>query len=296
MATEYSHKVKTASLCAVLVAVTLITIKGFAWWYTGSVSMLASLTDSFLDLLASFMNLLILRFSLMPADHNHSFGHGKAESLAGLGQSAFISGSAIFLLLQGFHRLNHPEPLANTGFGIAITMFSIVLTFALVVYQGYVIRHTDSPAIKADRLHYQTDLVMNVLIIASFLLSMFEIVLADAIFAILIALYILLSAGRMLFNSVQLLLDLALPDEEIEQIKTAIMADKRILNFHDLRTRRAGETRFIQMHLALDDELSFVQAHEITEQLEQRLRQLFPSVDIVIHHEPISVVRAESAV
>jgi len=289
----YSLQVKKAANLAVLTALVLILAKGVAWWQTGSVSMLASITDSLLDLLASCMNMLILRFALMPADHNHSFGHGKAESLAALAQSAFISGSAIFLLLQGIHRLNTPQPLSNTALGIAVTLFSIVATLGLVCYQSRVIRQTDSPAIKADRLHYQTDLLMNIAILLSLGLSAYGFIAADALFAILIAVYILFNAGKMLFDAVQLLLDQALPPTEIQRIEQLILSDPQILGFHDLRTRRSGAVRFIQFHLELDDHLSFLQAHAITDQLERRLRELFAQVDIVIHHEPTSVVQTE---
>lgn len=278
---------------AVFTACVLILAKGIAWWRTGSVSMLASITDSMLDLLASFMNMLILRFALMPADHNHSFGHGKAESLAALVQSAFISGSAIFLLLQGVHRLNAPQPLQDTALGIGVTVLAIVMTLMLLLYQGKVIRQTDSPAIKADRLHYRTDLLMNLAILLSLFLSLFGFIHADAFFAILIAFYILFSAVKMLFEAVQLLLDRALPEVEEALIARTILSDKRVLGFHDLRTRRSGAVRFIQFHLELDDHLSFLQAHEITDSVEQRLQQLFSQVDIVIHHEPTSVVIAE---
>ncbi|PJG83842.1 cation diffusion facilitator family transporter [Caviibacterium pharyngocola] len=295
MQTVYSTQVKRTANLAVGVALLLIFAKGFAWWRTDSVSMLASVTDSLLDLSASFMNVLILRFALMPADHNHSFGHGKAESLAALGQSAFISGSAIFLLLQGIYRLNAPQSLADSELGIAITVFSIIVTFGLVTYQRYVIKITDSPAIKADRLHYQTDLLMNTAILISLGLSAYGFIAADALFAILIALYILFNAGKMLFDAVQLLLDQALPKEEIEQIEQIITAEKEIIGFHDLRTRRSGAIRFIQFHLELDDNLSFVQAHAITERLERRLRECFVHADIVIHHEPTCVVRSERA-
>lgn len=289
----YYQQVKVAANLAVSVAFLLIVVKSIAWWQTASVSMLASITDSMLDLLASFTNMLILRFALMPADHNHSFGHGKAESLAALGQSAFISGSAIFLLLQGIHRLDSPSQLNNPELGIYVTLFSIFITLLLVYYQSKVIQQTDSPAIKADRLHYQTDLLMNIAILLSLGLSWLGVVWADALFAIVIALYILVSAAKMLFDAAQLLLDRALPQDEINRIEQIILQDPQILGFHDLRTRRAGAIRFIQLHLELDDHLSFLQSHEITEQLEQRLKLAFSQVDIVIHHEPTSVVENE---
>ena len=296
-AVEYSEQVKKAANFAIITALILIIAKGIAWWQTGSVSMLASITDSMLDLLASFMNMLILRFALMPADHNHSFGHGKAESLASLVQSAFISGSAIFLLLQGIHRFNSPQVLSNTLLGMAVTVFSILATGLLVWYQGRVINATESPAIKADRLHYQTDLLMNFTILLSLGLSAYGILWADAVFAILISLYILWNAAKMLFDSTQLLLDQMLPPEEIEQIHAVlnqeIAQDSRMLGFHALRTRRSGAIRFIQFHLELADELSFIEAHDITEHLERCLCKTFPRSDIVIHPEPTFIVQQE---
>lgn len=296
-AVEYSEQVKKAANFAIITALILIIAKGIAWWQTGSVSMLASITDSMLDLLASFMNMLILRFALMPADHNHSFGHGKAESLASLVQSAFISGSAIFLLLQGIHRFNSPQALNNTLLGMVVTVFSILATGLLVWYQGRVINATESPAIKADRLHYQTDLLMNFTILLSLGLSAYGILWADAVFAILISLYILWNAAKMLFDSTQLLLDQMLPPEEIEQIHAVlnqeIAQDSRMLGFHALRTRRSGAIRFIQFHLELADELSFIEAHDITEHLERCLCKTFPRSDIVIHPEPTFVVQQE---
>ena len=294
MTALYSKQVKRAAIFAILTALLLIIVKGFAWWQTGSVSILASITDSMLDLFASFINMLILRFALMPADRNHSFGHGKAESLAMLAQSAFISGSAVFLLLQSIHRLNAPQVLTNTHIGIGVTLFSIVITLLLVWYQKRVIAQTDSPAIKADRLHYQTDLLMNITILISLSLTLWDMMWADAVFAIFIALYILLSAAKMFVDAVQLLLDIALPEQEVSQIEEIVLSDSRVLGFHDLRTRRSGSVRFIQLHLELDDHLSFLEAHDITDSLERRLRQAFPLVDIVIHHETTSVVQAES--
>lgn len=294
MTALYSTQVKKAAVFAILTAAFLIIIKGIAWWETGSVSMLASITDSMLDLFASFISMLILRFALMPADHNHSFGHGKAESMASLAQSAFISGSAIFLLLQGIQRFYSPQELNNSLLGIGVTIFSIFLTALLVWYQGKVIKHTDSPAIKADRLHYQTDLLMNIAILISLFLSYSGFLWADAIFAVAIAGYILWNAGVMLNNSVQLLLDVALPQEEIRKIEQIILSDPRILGFHDLRTRRSGAVRFIQFHLELEDHLSFIEAHHITEQLEQRLKNAFGILDIAIHHEPTSTVQSET--
>ena len=189
MKDRYSIYVKRAACLAIFTAFFLVSIKAIAWWKTGSVSILAAITDSLLDLLASFTNMLILRFALMPADDNHSFGHGKAESLASLAQGMFICGSVVFLFLQGIQRLHSPEITDHNIWGIAVTIVSVIMTAILVSFQKYTIKRTDSPAIKADSLHYQTDLFMNLGILIALVISYYGFVMADAICALIIAVF-----------------------------------------------------------------------------------------------------------
>ncbi|QIM66605.1 divalent metal cation transporter FieF [Mannheimia granulomatis] len=295
MRENYNKLVRRAANLAIIVAVSLIIIKAFAWWKTGSISILAAMTDSVVDLFASLTNILVLRFALQPADENHAFGHGKAESLASLAQSAFISGSAVFLLLQGFHKLTDPELIEQSHIGVIVSLISIVVTVGLVLYQRYVVKMTQSPAIEADSLHYQTDLLMNAAILVAMLLNGAGFIYADAIFAIGIALYIALSAVKMFWSSVQTLLDQSLPDEEIELIKSIASKHPNILGIHDILTRRAGAVRFIQLHLELDDHLTLLVAHEITDSLEQKLLNAFPMSKVIIHQEPTTVVKQELA-
>ncbi|AEC18088.1 cation diffusion facilitator family transporter [Gallibacterium anatis] len=295
MKDRYSIYVKRAACLAIFTAFFLVSIKAIAWWKTGSVSILAAITDSLLDLLASFTNMLILRFALMPADDNHSFGHGKAESLASLAQGMFICGSVVFLFLQGIQRLHSPEITDHNIWGIAVTIVSVIMTAILVSFQKYTIKRTDSPAIKADSLHYQTDLFMNLGILIALVISYYGFVMADAICALIIAVYILINALKMVAESVQMLLDVALPEEEIAEIKKIAQRHPKVLGVHDIKTRRAGAVRFIQLHLELEDHLPLMVAHAITEELEQELRQAFPNSDIMIHQEPTTVVKQEMA-
>lgn len=295
MKDRYSIYVKRAACLAIFTAFFLVSIKAIAWWKTGSVSILAAITDSLLDLLASFTNMLILRFALMPADDNHSFGHGKAESLASLAQGMFICGSVVFLFLQGIQRLHSPEITDHNIWGIAVTIVSVIMTAILVSFQKYTIKRTDSPAIKADSLHYQTDLFMNLGILIALVISYYGFVMADAICALIIAVYILINALKMVSESVQMLLDVALPEEEISEIKKIAKRNPKVLGVHDIKTRRAGAVRFIQLHLELEDHLPLMVAHAITEELEQELRQAFPNSDIMIHQEPTTVVKQEIA-
>src|SRR6266576_2031781 len=138
-----------------------------AWLETGSVALLSSLVDSLLDAAASVVTLVAVRHAMSPADREHRFGHGKAEPLAVLGQSAFITGSAMLLLAEAVRRLLWPVPVENPPAGIGVMIFSIVLTIGLVLFQRYVLRRTGSIAITADELHYRGDLVLNLSVIAA---------------------------------------------------------------------------------------------------------------------------------
>ena len=278
---------------AIAVACFLILLKAFVWWKTGSITMLAAMTDSVLDLFASLVSMFVLKFALQPADENHTFGHGKAESLAAIVQSAFISGSAIFILLQGFHKLTNPQLIEDSQLGILVSIVSIIVTAALVIYQKKVVKLTQSPAIEADSLHYQTDLLMNVAILIAMVLNLFGLIYADAIFAILIALYIAFNALKMLWEAVNILLDIALPPEEIDQIVMIATKHPNIIGVHDILTRRSGAVRFIQMHLELSDHLTLLEAHDIADSLEQKILATFPMSEVIIHQEPTSVVQQE---
>ncbi|WGE36608.1 cation diffusion facilitator family transporter [Actinobacillus genomosp. 1] len=293
MEQQYIKLVKRAANLAIVIACLLIVIKMFAWWKTGSISILAAVTDSVVDLLASITNILVLRFALLPADENHTFGHGKAESLAAIAQSAFIGGSAVFLVLQGIHKLTYPHFIEGSEIGIIVSLISMVFTAGLVWYQKRVVALTKSPAIAADSLHYQTDLLMNAAILVAMLLNLYGFVYADAIFAIGIALYIGLNALKMFWEAVQVLLDKALPQEEIDQIIELAAKHECIIGIHDLLTRQVGAVRFIQLHLELADNLTLLEAHDITDSLEQKILAIFPRSEIIIHQEPTSIVQQE---
>ncbi|PMH46250.1 divalent metal cation transporter FieF [Vibrio sp. 10N.286.49.B3] len=290
MKTEYARLVSRAAWAATVVAIILLMVKIVAWWITGSVSLLASLVDSLLDLAASGVNLMVVRYALQPADKEHTFGHGKAESLAALAQSMFISGSAFFLILNGVDRFFRPSELTSPEYGIYVSLFALFVTFALVRFQQYVVKKTGSQAIAADSLHYKSDLYMNAAIILALGLSWIGVGQADAVFAIGIGLYILYSAYHMAQEAVQALLDRQLPEEDLEIIRQISLAVDGVLGVHQLRTRMAGATRFIQLHLELDDHIPLIEAHQISDQVEADLIATFHHADILIHQDPYSVV------
>ncbi|AKE94012.1 CDF family cation-efflux transporter FieF [Cronobacter sakazakii] len=287
---DYGRLVSRAALAATLVATLLLIIKIFAWWYTGSVSILAALVDSLVDIAASLTNLLVVRYSLQPADEEHTFGHGKAESLAALAQSMFISGSALFLFLTGIQHLITPEPMRAPLVGIVVTVAALITTLMLVTFQRWVVRKTRSQAVRADMLHYQSDVMMNGAILVALALSWYGLHRADALFALGIGVWILYSALRMGYEAIQSLLDRALPDDERQAIVDIVAAWPGVRGAHDLRTRQSGPTRFIQLHLEMEDNLPLVQAHLIAEQVEQAILSRFPGSDVIIHQDPCSVV------
>ncbi|CHQ11591.1 CDF family cation-efflux transporter FieF [Salmonella enterica] len=287
----YGRLVSRAAIAATAMASALLLIKIFAWWYTGSVSILAALVDSLVDIAASLTNLLVVRYSLQPADDEHTFGHGKAESLAALAQSMFISGSALFL--TSIQNLIKPTPMNDPGVGIGVTVIALICTIILVTFQRWVVRKTQSQAVRADMLHYQSGVMMNGAILIALGLSWYGWHRADALFALGIGIYILYSALRMGYEAVQSLLDRALPDAERQEIIDIVTSWPGVSGAHDLRTRQSGPTRFIQIHLEMEDNLPLVQAHFVADQVEQAILRRFPGSDVIIHQDPCSVVPRE---
>ncbi|MFC5076318.1 CDF family cation-efflux transporter FieF [Vibrio thalassae] len=290
---KYARLVTVAAWTATTIASLLFIVKVLAWWVTGSVSLLASLIDSVIDIAASVINLLVLRYSLQPADKEHTFGHGKAESLAALAQAMFISGSACFLILNGVDRFFRPQELNSPELGIFVSLFAFLATSGLVVFQKYVVKQTGSQAIAADSLHYQTDLYMNAAIMVALGLSWYGINQADAFFAVGIGIFILVSAVKMAYGAIQSLLDRQLPEEELTKIREISTAVEGVIGIHQLRTRMSGPVRFIQLHLELDDDLRLIEAHKIADRAESKLKQAFPGADVIIHQDPYSVVLTE---
>lgn len=279
-----------ATYAAVAVALLLIAVKFAAWLETGSVALLSSVIDSLLDAAASIVNLLAVRHAMAPADREHRFGHGKAEPLAVLGQSAFITGSALLLLAEAARRLIRPAPVTNPPAGIAVMVFSIAVTVALVLYQRHVVRRTGSIAITADELHYRGDVILNGSVIAALVLSgLFGLRILDPLFGAAIGIWIIWSAVRLARLSLIQLMDQELPDDEREKIREIVQSHPDVAAAHDLRTRVAGPTAFIQLHIEMDGEMSLIRAHEISDEVEANLRSAYPNAEIIIHQDPEGV-------
>jgi ferrous-iron efflux pump FieF len=276
-----------AAVASIGVATTLICAKLAIWIITGSVAVLGTLVDSGLDVIASIVTFISVRQAAQPPDRAHRYGHGKAEAIGALIQAGFVLGSAFFLANEALRRLISPQPIAQSGIGIAVLLFAILLTAVLISFQRFVVRRTGSIAIAADSLHYRSDLFMNLAVILAMLLveatgwAVIDPMSGLGIVGLL--LYSAVGVGR---RALDMLMDRELPAESRARIRKLALGHPRAHNVHDLRTRRAGSDVFIELHLELDGDLNLEPAHDITHEVEARIRAAFPEADILVHQEP----------
>jgi ferrous-iron efflux pump FieF len=290
MSRDAQRLMRMATVASMSVAVVLIGAKTTAWLVTESVSMLSSLVDSSLDFLASLVTFIAVRQALVPPDADHRFGHGKAEALAGLAQAGFIAASGGGLLLTVGDRLLHPHKVHYELLGVAISAFAVVLTVGLVTFQNHVVRKSGSVAIGADRAHYMTDLVSNFSVGAALFVSgRFDLPIVDAVVAAAVALYLMHGAWRVGRGSLDVLMDRELADADRLRIVEIAKRHPDVQDIHDLRTRSAGLTKFIQLHVELDPSLSLTRAHEIGDQVEAEIQKAFPDAEIILHVDPFGV-------
>lgn len=284
---EHQRLLRLATRASLSVACILVLSKAVAWWLSGSVSPASRLTDSALDAAASFLNLLAVHYALRPADDDHRFGHGKAEALAGMAQALFIGVSAVLIGAQAVERLKSPEPLGDTAVGIAVMLLSLALTVALLALQRKVIRLTGSTAVRADSLHYRSDLLLNASILLALLLARYGWPQLDALFGLGIALYILWSALQIARESTAILMDKELPADIGERMLEVVLAIPGVRGVHDLRTRVSGSQWFVQLHLELPGDMPLHAAHELCVQASQVIRQRYPRADVMVHADPV---------
>lgn len=286
--------IRSAGLASVLVALSLVVLKSFAWLATGSVAMLSSLADSLLDLLASSMTLFAVRFALEPADREHRFGHGKLEAIAGLAQAFVILGSAGYVALQAVRRLLMPEAITAPAVGTGVMLVSLVLTIGLVSYQRLVVRRTGSIAIGADELHYTSDVLTNLAVLAAIAASTWlGWQRADPVLGLVVVVVILAAVRAIVLRSFDILLDRELPAAKREEILQIAKEHEEVLGVHDLRTRTSGTHEFIQFHLELEPDLALTRAHEITDEVEAAVMARFPRADVIIHADPYGIIEPQ---
>jgi ferrous-iron efflux pump FieF len=286
-----AHRLRLrATYASLATAAVLIAAKFVAWTGTGSVALLSSLVDSLVDAAASLVTFVAVRQAAIPPDREHRFGHGKAEPLAALGQAAFLLGSALFLIAEAARRLVSPETVENTAIGVAVMLFSLFVTVALVAYQRHVVRRTGSLAINADALHYRGDVLMNLSVIATLLIqTALAVPVIDPLFGGAVGAYIIYGAVKIARLALTQLMDRELPDEERARIRTIAESHPEVMSVHDIRTRGAGPTAFIQLHLEMDGAMTLLRAHEISDGIETQLRAAFPHAEIIIHADPAGI-------
>ncbi len=288
---DKARLMRTATYASVTVALILVVLKLGAWFTTFSVAILSSLIDSVLDAFASIVNLIAVRHALAPADEEHRFGHGKVESIAGLGQAAFIAGSAVFLIFESIARLVTPQEVSHGDIGITVMVVSVVLTAGLVRFQMHVVSKTRSTAIRADSLHYRADLLVSVAIIGSLVSSTLGgIGWMDPVVAMLIAVYILYGAAGIGRTSFDALMDKEFSLVDRQRILDIACAHEAVCGVHDLRTRRSGLQPFIQLHLELSASMTLHDAHVISDEVEVMIMKAFRGAEVIIHQDPDDIV------
>jgi ferrous-iron efflux pump FieF len=279
------RQIRLASGFAVIMALLLIAMKSVAWVMTGSVALLGSLLDSVLDFSISAINFFAVRHALTPADHEHRFGHGKAEALAALAQAVIISVSALFLLSQSISGFFEPQVLSHSWIGVGVIVVSIMMTLLLVFVQRRVAKNTGSLAISADSAHYEGDLYMNLAVIVALILNDY-IIYADPALGIVVTLILFNSARAIAVKSFKQLMDHEVNDETRARIRDIIVSHPDVHDVHDLRTRRSGIQLFIQAHIELDGNITLSHAHHISDEVELTLGAAFPDADILLHQDP----------
>lgn len=276
-----------AAIASVATALFLLLLKAFAAWQTGSVAMLGSLADTSLDLVASLVTLFGVRLAATPADFDHRFGHGKAEALAALFQVGIITVSAVGIGWRAVERLIEGERTAHAEYGIAVSLVAMAATLILLSYQRRVIARTGSVAIEADRVHYQTDLLINLSVIAALALDQyFGLIGADPVFGIAIALWLVRGAWKASARAIDQLMDREWPEEKRHRFIEVAGRHPELRGIHDLRTRSSGSLDLVQFHIWVDPNMTVAEAHKVMEEIEQKLHAEFPRMDILIHLDP----------
>ena len=281
---------KAAVTASVLTAVILFVIKTIAALMTGSIAVLSSLVDSLADIFSSLISYIAVKFSIKPASCTHRYGYLKAEALSALVQAAFVAGSGLFVFYSGIERLINPEPLKQTGVGILVMVLSLMLSILLILFQKFVIKHTDSMAVKADSAHYTVDILTNTATLCSLLVVQWlKIELTDVVTAFFIALYLIYYAFDIAKQAVSYLMDKELSTEIRKNVAEIIKHTHHIKGFHDLRTRDLGGVYYFEFHLEMDGNLMLSEAHHLSDLIEKKIKARYPKAQVLIHQEPFGL-------
>jgi len=286
-AAERGRLTARAAIASAAVAAFLLLLKAGAAWATGSVAMLGSLADTALDLVASLVTLWGVRIAAVPADWDHRFGHGKAEAIAALFQVVMISVSAIGIAIRATQQLAEGGATAGAEGGIAVSLVAMAATFVLIAIQRRVVAATGSIAIATDKVHYQSDLMLNLAVIAALALDQYAgLHGADALFGIAIAGWLLWGAWSSSNVAVDQLMDKEWPEARRQEFLSLASQHPELKGIHDLRTRTSGSRDFVQFHVWVAPDLTLFEAHRVMDEVEAKLARFYPDVEILIHPEP----------
>lgn len=291
---NYEKKIKTLKSCAALVSVLtsiiLCIIKAVAVYFTSSLSILSSTIDSLTDVLSSMVTFIAIKYSNKPLNSMHRYGYGKAESVSALLQAIFIASSGAFIFYDGIKRFITPVVIKQTNIGIIIMFISLLFTCTLIILQNYVIRQTNSEAIKADRAHYFVDLLTNISILISLsIVHYYNLYWLDILIAVIIAVYLIFNALKIAYDALSEITDKEVDNDVKIKIINIINNEPVVKGFHDFRTRVSGIRMFIEVHLEFDGELSLLKIHSVSEHIENQIISLFPTAQILIHQDPYGI-------
>jgi len=288
---HHGHLNRSAAIASISAATLLLAIKGWAAWSTGSTAMLGSLADTVLDLVASLATRLGVWIAAQPADDKHRFGHGKAEAIAALFQIVLISISALGIASRAIEQFLSGARVQSAAEGIGVSVAAIVVTFALLAWQRHVIRKTGSLAITTDNVHYQSDLLLNLAVIAALALDQYAGIRgADPLFGFGIALWLGWGAWKASKQVLDQLMDHEWPEAKKQRFLEVLARYPDITGVHDLRTRTSGDKDFVQFHIWVDPAMTVRKAHRVMDEIEARIHSEFPGVEVLIHTDPDGLV------
>ena len=280
-----------AAAASLATAFTLVLIKLGAVIVTGSVAILSTLLDSAADFIAAFVTLIGVHHAAKPADRKHRFGHGKADALSALAHGVFIAAAGLMITADAGRRLLFsPEPVATPQIGLLAMAACFAITGILVLYQRHVVRQAGSQAIRADCLNHSGDLLTMAAVVLSLLVSKATGFLwVDPLAALLIAIWLFFNATRVTMSAIDELMDRELPASYRNEVESLITDHPDVHDLHDLRTRGAGPSVFIDVHCEIDGSLSLDDVHKVMDEIEDKLEHDFPNAEITIHPEPAGI-------
>jgi ferrous-iron efflux pump FieF len=282
---------RSAAIASIAVAALLVGLKGWAAWSTGSTAMLGSLADTMLDLVASMATLAGVWVAAQPADDDHRFGHGKAEALAAMFQVVLISISALGLAFRAVEQIIGGQRTSAAGEGIAVSLIAMAATLALLAWQRHVIARTGSLAIATDHVHYQSDLLLNLAVIAALALDQYGgMAGSDPVFGLIIAVWLGWGAWRASTRAIEELMDHEWAEDKRARFIDVLGRHPELRGVHDLRTRTSGNRDFVQFHVWVDPAMTIREAHRVMDEIEAKLIAEFPGVEILIHPDPDGLV------